>query len=88
MNIELTPRAEQLVRHQLARGPYRTPEEVIQYALESLAEIGEPSIRAEKSRARLDEFRAFLDALAVGSEKLPSLPSSAFSREDIYRGHP
>lgn len=36
-------------------------------------------------RASLGEFRATLDALADGAENLPSLPSAAFSRENIYR---
>jgi Arc/MetJ-type ribon-helix-helix transcriptional regulator len=36
--IHLTPHSEELLQEQLARGPYRTPEEVIERALETLAQ--------------------------------------------------
>ena len=36
--IRLTAHSEELLQEQLARGPYRTPEEVIERALETLAE--------------------------------------------------
>ena len=36
--IRLTPHSEELLQEQLARGAYRTPEEVIERALESLAQ--------------------------------------------------
>jgi len=36
--IHLTPHSEELLKEQLARGPYRSPEEVIESALERLAE--------------------------------------------------
>jgi hypothetical protein len=36
--IRLTPHSEELLQEQLARGPYRTPEEVIERALETLAQ--------------------------------------------------
>jgi Arc/MetJ-type ribon-helix-helix transcriptional regulator len=35
--IRLTPHSEELLQQQLARGPYRSPEEVIERALETLA---------------------------------------------------
>ena len=35
--IRLTPHGEELLQQQLARGPYRSPEEVIERALETLA---------------------------------------------------
>jgi hypothetical protein len=70
----------------LARGKYGSPEEVIEYALESLEETERPS--QPQARANPEEFRAFLDALAEGSENIPTLPSSAFSRESIYQDHP
>jgi Arc/MetJ-type ribon-helix-helix transcriptional regulator len=38
MNVKLTPHSESLLRESLARGGYRTPEEVIERALEILAE--------------------------------------------------
>ncbi len=36
--VHLTPHGEELLQEQLARGPYRSPEEVIERALESLAQ--------------------------------------------------
>jgi len=36
--IRLTPRSEELLKEQLARGRYRSPEEVIERALETLAQ--------------------------------------------------
>jgi hypothetical protein len=38
MNVKLTPHSESLLREYLARGGYHTPEEVIERALEILAE--------------------------------------------------
>ena len=37
--------------------------------------------------ARLQEIEAALDALAEMGKGLPHLPSSAFSRDSIYRDH-
>ena len=36
--IRLTPHSEELLQRQLTRGPYRSPEEVIERALETLAQ--------------------------------------------------
>ncbi len=41
--IRLTPHAESLLQKQLASGPYRSPEEVVERALETLAESSERS---------------------------------------------
>jgi hypothetical protein len=38
MNVRLTPHSEQLLKEQLAHGPFRSPEDVIEHALEVLAE--------------------------------------------------
>jgi hypothetical protein len=37
MNIRLSTHGEELLKEQLAHGPYHTPEEVIERALENLA---------------------------------------------------
>lgn len=34
----------------------------------------------------VEELHAMLDAIAEGSEKLPNLPTSAFTRESFYEG--
>jgi Arc/MetJ-type ribon-helix-helix transcriptional regulator len=41
--IRLTPHGEALLQKQLANGPYRSPEEVVERALETLAEKSEQS---------------------------------------------
>ncbi len=38
MNVRLTPASEQILKEQLAHGSFRSPEEVVQKALELLAE--------------------------------------------------
>lgn len=43
MNIRLNPHSKQLLQEQLAHGPYHTPEEVIERALENLAAISIPA---------------------------------------------
>lgn len=48
MNVRLTAASEQLLKDQMARGSFRSPEEVIQRALELLAE--KPSIAEDASK--------------------------------------
>jgi Arc/MetJ-type ribon-helix-helix transcriptional regulator len=82
MNIRLSPHSEELLKQQLARGPYHSPEEVIEHALETLTE------REQGARPTdLAEFDAILEALAEGSEKMPILPPEATTRAGIYRDH-
>ncbi len=50
-SIRLTPHSEQLLEEQLARGPFRSPEEVIERALESLAQ-SQPSPSQDASPTR------------------------------------
>jgi Arc/MetJ-type ribon-helix-helix transcriptional regulator len=38
VNVRLTPHSEQLLKQQLAHGTFHSPEEVIEHALETLAE--------------------------------------------------
>jgi len=82
MHIQLNPHSEDLLRKQLSRGEFHSAEEVIERALETLAE------RAPR-RAAIEaaEFEATLDALAEGSDKLPVLPPEATSRAGIYSDH-
>ena len=82
MNIRLNRHSEQLLKEQLERGPYHSPEEVIERALETLIERGQAARAAD-----LAEFDSALDALAEGSENLPDLPDEAFRRESIYQNH-
>lgn len=48
MNVRLTPASEQLLKEQLAHGGFRSPEAVIQRALEVLAE--KPSTAEDASK--------------------------------------
>ena len=86
MNVKLTPHSEQLLREQLSRGLYHTPEEVIERALESLGENDRVSMPTGRRHTR-KEFRAWLDAFAAYSDKIPSMPGETFSREMIYQDH-
>lgn len=82
MNVRLTAHSEELVKQQMEAGGYRSPEEVIEKALENLAE------RSKRDTAMtMAEFDAALDALAEGSDKLPVLPTEATIRSEIYREH-
>ena len=82
MDIRLTQHSEELLKQQLAAGQFRSPEEVIERALESLAERS-----TRGSALTLSEFDAALDALAEGSDNLPVLADGATSRPGIYREH-
>ncbi len=82
MNIRLNPHSEQLLQQQLTQGQFRSAEEVIERALETLAENLQR--KAAMSHA---EFEATLDALADGSERMPILSPEATSRSEIYRNH-
>ena len=88
MNIRLTPHSEQILREELARGNFRSPEEVIEHALQVLSEKdAADSPRLSPSDQSPEKFAAFLDALAAYSEKIPPMPGETFSREMIYQGH-
>jgi Arc/MetJ-type ribon-helix-helix transcriptional regulator len=82
MNIRLNLHSEQLLKEALSRGEFRSAEEVVERALETLSETA-------TRRATMDaaEFEATLDALAEGSDKLPVLSPQATSRVGIYRDH-
>ena len=82
MNIRLNPHSEELVKQQMALGEFRSPEEVIERASETLSERLHPS-----DAMSLAEFDAALDALAEGSERLPVLAPDATSRIGIYGDH-
>jgi len=86
VNIHLDPRTEQLLKEQLAHGPFRSAEELIERALQAWAErSAHGSAPPEKSA---EEFEAFLDAFAAYSDKIPAMPGGTFSREMIYQDHP
>lgn len=88
MNFRLTPQGEQILREQLTRGNFHSPEEVIERALQALAEQkasgAAPFCPPDQSP---EQFEAFLDALATYSDEIPPMPGETFSREMIYQSH-
>ena len=88
MNIRLTPHSEQILREQLTHGNFRSPEEVIEHALQALAQqeaAGAPVLSPPDKTA--EHFEAFLDGLAAYSDEIPPMPGETFSREMIYQSH-
>jgi len=63
--IRLTPRGEALLKEQLANDPYRSPEEVVERALETLAQDGEHS-RLEPSATTPSEAVAEIRKIRKG----------------------
>ena len=61
--IRLTPHSEELLQKQLARGPYSSPEEVIERALETLAQ--EESIPLHLGPATKTPAEAVADILEL-----------------------
>lgn len=80
VKLELKPEVEaSLLARARAKG---VPlDAYLQSVIEELAQI------PDAPPASLEEFRAALDALAEMGRTLPHLPSSAFSRESIYKDH-
>jgi hypothetical protein len=81
LSLELKPDVEaRLTAQARARGvPLRA---YLQSVLEDLAREG-----ANRPASSLQDLRATLDALVGMGKDLPHLPSSAFTRESIYRDH-
>lgn len=80
VRLELRPEVEALLNDQAkAQGiPLQT---YLQTVIEDLART------VSVPKPDVEEFRAALDTLAVMGKNLPHLPSSAFSRDGIYRDH-
>jgi len=81
--LELDPETEALYAAEAARrgvDPAAVVREVVRRH--------RPETPVEPNPLTVVEFHKMLDELAVDAEKLPSLPTSAFSRESIYEDHP
>jgi len=83
IRIELNPEIEaQLVAGALARG--LTLEEYAGDLLrDAIATHGE-----SQGKLSVEELHAMLEAIAEGSENLPKLPTTAFTRDNFYEGRP
>jgi Arc/MetJ-type ribon-helix-helix transcriptional regulator len=69
MNVKLTRHSEDLLREHLLRGGYRTPEEVIERALENLAEkdgVSEPDQAGDETRTSILELQGLGKAIWRG----------------------
>ena len=89
MTIILSPEGEELLREALDRHPGESAAKIIENALAERAvrESAESRCAASPSRRSPEQIAAFFQALASGSERLPNLPTDAFSRESIYQDH-
>jgi len=45
------------------------------------------TLQKKEHKLSIEEFEAELDGIAAYSDKIPVLPLSAFSRDEIYRDH-
>jgi hypothetical protein len=89
MTIMLTPQGEELLREALDRHPGESAATLIERALAERAarEVGTPPSGSSPPPRSAEQITAFFDALAAGSDKIPTLPTDAFSRESIYQDH-
>lgn len=77
MQVTLTPHGEELLKDQLARGLGRSPEEVVERALEKLAE--QPSAGRKKTPAEaVAHIRESRKGVTLGGLKIKDL---------IHEGH-
>jgi hypothetical protein len=82
MLLELDPETEDRLKTQAMRRGV-APE---QYAGEFLRD-NLPNYATGTGKLTQEDFRSMMKELQEGSENLPSLPTSAFSRESIYQDH-
>ena len=79
IRVELNPESEERLKAE-ARAK-RLPVEKVAEQLLNEALTGHS---LSQGRMSVEEFHRMLDAMAEGSEKLPDLPTEAFSRESFY----
>lgn len=83
IHIELRPEIEaRLTAEAQARGV--DVEAYVESILEKAVTTTGNSVPRRRSR---EEMRAFYDALAAHSDKIPQLPDEAFTRESFYQDH-
>jgi Arc/MetJ-type ribon-helix-helix transcriptional regulator len=74
--IRLTPHGEALLQKQLANGPYRSPEEVVERALETLAETSEQARVVPSTKTVAEAVADILElreGLTLGGLKIKDL---------------
>ncbi len=83
IRIEINPEIEaQLVAGAQARGL------ALEEYAENLLRDAIASHCESQGKLSVEELHAMLDAIAEGSENLPKLPTTAFTRESFYEGRP
>mgnify|MGYP001486882524 CR=1 FL=1 len=83
IQIELRPEVEaRLTADARARGV-----EVRAYVESLLEEAVSGKVVSVRHQPTPEEMRAFFEAMAAGSEKIPQLPDEAFQRESFYQDH-
>jgi hypothetical protein len=82
IQIELRPEVEaRLAAEARARGVE------VQTYIESLIEQAVSAKTGDHRRPTSEDMRAFFQAMAANSEKIPQLPDEAFQRESFYQDH-
>lgn len=79
IQVEISPEAEaRLVAEARAQGipPEKVAERLLQEALATRS--------IPQGNLTVEELHAMLNAIAEGSDKLPRVPTSAFTRESFY----
>jgi len=80
-SVRLTPHSEALLQRQLATGPYRSPEEVVERALETLANSSEQSRPASSTKTpaqAVADIREIRKGVTLGGLRIKDL---------IHEGH-
>ena len=83
MNIRSNPHSEELLREQLAHGGFRSPEEVIERALETLARsegdrTGRPPVEHKTAAEAVADILELRKGVTLGGFKIKDL---------IHEGH-
>jgi Arc/MetJ-type ribon-helix-helix transcriptional regulator len=81
MNVRLSPHSEQLLKEQLAHGTFRSPEDVIEHALEVLAEKVSTPAEGSQNEAAAQAIADILElrkGVTLGGLKIKDL---------IHEGH-
>ncbi len=79
LNLELDPRTEAWIREEAARRGIESDA----FALEVLKKSMPVSLQESKPLT-VESFHKMLDELKKGSEHLPDIPTSSFTRESFY----
>jgi post-segregation antitoxin (ccd killing protein) len=83
IRIDLRPEVEaRLTEQAQARGVEVSA--YVESLLEAAVAARSVSVRRQPTR---EEMRAFFEAMAASSEKLPQLPDEAFERKSFHQGH-